>query len=96
MAPAGAPWQGFQTAVEGTVVLGTPLTLLLDVTLKDGVTPGGFADQLRLDGILGTGKMLADGSVDPQHVHFRHIGLTTVSLAPQTQRPIEPAPRVQP
>jgi hypothetical protein len=96
LAPAGAPWQGFLTEVQSAVPKGKPVTLLLDVTLKNGVSMGTLADQLRSAGIVGTAKTSGDGTVDPQHLHFRNLGLTTVSIAPRPGLRIPAVQKVQP
>jgi hypothetical protein len=76
----GVWWQGFQDEVKGTVAPGRQLTIVLDVTLRKGATVARLANQLRATGVLGTGKTFADGAINPEHVHFRTLGQTNVSI----------------
>jgi len=80
VAPAGVWWQGFLDEVQGNVAKGRNLTFVLDVTLKNGATVARLANQLRSRGILGTGKAFSDGTVNPEHVHFRMLGNTGVQV----------------
>ena len=79
-AAEGVWWQGFQDEVKGTVAPGRQLTFVLDVTLRKGATVARLANQLRATGVLGTGKTFADGAINPEHVHFRTLGKTNVSI----------------
>jgi hypothetical protein len=94
LAPEGASWQGFFNEVVGEVPKGRPLTFVLGVRLKKEISLGMLAEQLRSRGLLGTAAANSDGTVNHEHVHFRVLGTTPISIEPRPSRPIPLRPEV--
>ncbi len=86
LAREGAAWQGFFGEVLGDVSRGRMLTFVLDARLKKGVSLGLLAEQLSLAGLLGTAAANGDGTVNHEHVHFRVLGDTPISILPPAER----------
>jgi|SRR5918992_3080676 hypothetical protein len=94
LAPEGANWQRFFSEVLGDVSKGRLLTFVLDVKLKKETSLGILAEQLRNRGLLGTAAATnRDGAIDPDHVHFRILGTTPISIGPRL-KPNIPRPEV--
>ena len=80
LGPQGQPWQGFSSRVLRPVADETPLTYVFDVTLKPGFRIEQFAKNLSSEGFLGTARANGDGSLNPDHIHIRTLGLTPVNV----------------
>lgn len=76
-------WLGFFGQVYGDVESGRLLTFVLEARLARGANLGTLAEQLRNGGLIGTAAAYRDGTVNSQHLHFRALGDTEISIAPR-------------
>ena len=80
-----ARYFGFSAKVRRPVPDNTHLTYMFEVTLKAGVSVADFAKSLSTYGVLGTARSNSDGSLNPDHIHMRPLGLTPVTVVDLSQ-----------
>jgi hypothetical protein len=82
-------WFGFKSKITGTVTDGLPNHFVIDVTLKEGVSPEDFIQALKTQGVFATSSSTPDGVPNPGHHYFRRLTAASM-LVLFPQRPEKP------
>lgn len=82
-------WFGFKSKITGTVEDNVPNHFVIDVTLKEGVSPEEFVQALQTQGVFATSSSTPDGVPNPGHHFFRRLTSADV-LVLFPQRPEKP------
>jgi hypothetical protein len=86
-------WFGFQSKITGTVADDVANHFVIDVTLKEGVSPEAFVQALRAQGVFATSSSTPDGVPNRGHHYFRRLASMDV-LALYPKRPMPPQRRL--
>ncbi len=90
--PNGDTWLGFMTSVSQDVPAGIPVSIELDVTLKEGTNLLEFVSTLREHSLVGTGAGNPDGTINADHFQLLPIREVDVSI----QFPAQEQPAASP
>lgn len=82
-------WFGFKSKITGTVEDDLRNHFVIDVTLKEGVSPEDFIQALQTQGVFATSSSTPDGVPNPGHHFFRRLTAADVLVLfpPQREKP---------